>query len=73
MYKIMITLIVAAALLELGFTFSNFGECKSLECIGKIERLSRQVLRVNWKPISVFPEEARRFWLPEVSPSNYAE
>lgn len=61
MYEIMIKLIVAAALLELGLTFSRPGECESRECIGRLERASRQVLKVDWKPISVFPEEARRF------------
>lgn len=61
MYEMMVKLIVAAALLELGVTLSHSGGCGSRECLGRIERASRQVLRVDWKPISVFPEEARRF------------
>ena len=64
MYEIMIKLMVAAALLELGFTLSRSEECNSRECISRIERASRQVLQVDWKPISVFPEEADR-WRPK--------
>lgn len=60
MYEIMIKLIVAAAILELGITLSHYGECTSRECLSMLERASRQVLHVDWKPISVFPEEARR-------------
>lgn len=55
MYQIMIKLIVGATLLQLGLTLSHSGECNSRECLGRIERASRQVLRVDWKPISVFP------------------
>ncbi len=60
MYEMMIKLMLAAAMLELGMMLSHPGECNSRECLGRIERASRQVLRVDWKPISVFPEEARR-------------
>lgn len=27
----------------------------------RIEKVSRDVLKIDWKPISVFPEEGRRF------------
>lgn len=61
MYEIIMKLIIAAALLQLGLTLSHSGKCDSRECLGRIERASRQVLKVDWKSISLFPEEARRF------------
>jgi len=61
MYEITIKLIVAAALLELGHAAVRHGDIASRAGINRIERASRQVLRVDWKPISVFPEETARF------------
>lgn len=52
MYKLLIKLMIIAALTELGISFTNPGQ---------IQKASHEVLRVNWKPISVFPEEAKRF------------
>lgn len=60
MYDLLVRLFFAAALLELGHAAIQPGKCDSRECLGRMERLSREVLRVPWKPISVFPEEARR-------------
>lgn len=64
MYSILIKLIVAAAFLELGMSISSFKDCPSRACLIRIERASRAVLKIDWKPISVFPEEARRFHSP---------
>ena len=61
MYEITIKLMVAAALLQLGMTLSKPQDIASHSGIERIERTSRQILRVDWKPISVFPEEAKRF------------
>jgi hypothetical protein len=61
MYKMLIKLIVAVTLLELGINISSFKDCPSRACLIRIEKASRQVLKIDWKPISVFPEEARRF------------
>jgi hypothetical protein len=61
MYEIMIKLMVAAALLQLGMTLSKPKDIASRSGMARIERASRQVLHVDWKPISVFPEEAKRF------------
>ncbi len=60
MYYIWISLIVSAALLKLGAGFPS-GPCASDKCLWKIQQAQRQVLRIDWKPISVFPEEAKRF------------
>ena len=61
MYHVLIKLIVGASILQLGLNLTDSTECSSRECIARIERASRKVLKVDWKPISVFPNEARRF------------
>jgi len=61
MNDIIIKLILAAALLELGITFKDIDECTSHKCLGRLEQASKKVLRIDWKPISIFPEEAGRF------------
>ena len=61
MYNLLIKLMFIAALAELGLTLSSFEKCKSRECAQQIEKASRDVLRVEWRPISIFPEEGKRF------------
>ncbi len=61
MYNLLIKLIVAAALIELGLTLKDIGDCPSRSCLDKLQRASQHVLRIDWKPISVLPEEARKF------------
>lgn len=61
MYHILIKLIVAVSLLQLGINLTDSGECSSRECVARIERASHNVLRIEWRPISVFPKEAKRF------------
>jgi hypothetical protein len=61
MYNVMIKLIVAAAILELGLSLKHADQCASRACWDKLQTASKQVLKIDWKPISVFPEEAKRF------------
>jgi hypothetical protein len=61
MEKLLITLMLVAALVKFGISVSDFRNCHSQQCIQMVEKRSRDVLRVDWRPISVFPEEARRF------------
>lgn len=61
MYNILIKLIVAATLLKLGMNISTLKDCPSHACTVRIEQASHKVLKIDWKPISVFPEEAQRF------------
>lgn len=53
--------ILAYALYLLGMSLTEVLECRSGSCLRKIEKAKRDVLHVNWKPISLFPEEARKF------------
>jgi hypothetical protein len=61
MYTLLVRLMVLSALLQLGFTLSEFSNCQSRQCLTRIEHMSRRVLKIDWKPISIFPEEAKRF------------
>lgn len=61
MYNVLIKLIVVASLLELGLSFKDFGDCTPRTCWNRLHRTSHKVLRIDWKPISIFPEEAARF------------
>ena len=61
MYDLLIKLMFAAALAAFGMNILDFNTCHSKQCLQQLEKRSRDVLKVQWKPISVFPEEARRF------------
>lgn len=61
MLNLLVRLMVLAALAQLGITLADFRDCRSGRCLARIEKASRDVLRVDWKPISVFPEEGRKF------------
>ena len=57
MYKLLIILMLTA----MGVSVSDFLSCQSRRCIGQADLLSRDILNIDWQPIPVFPEEAKRF------------
>lgn len=61
MYNVLIKLFIAAGLLDLGINFAKVEDCSSRKCWTEIQKASRKASRIDWRPISVFPEEARRF------------
>ena len=61
MYCYLVLLMTLAALSKLGIQLSELNGCPSRNCAAKIERASRQIIKIDWKPISVFPEETKRF------------
>ena len=61
MYSLLIRLMVLAALTQLGITLASFRDCRSRACFARIEKASREVLRVDWKPLGVFPAERKKF------------
>jgi len=61
MYNLLAKLFLIAALVQIGMSLAEFRNCRSRECVARIEKASRDVLKIDWKPISVFPEEAKRF------------
>ena len=61
MYNLLMKLMLAAALAQFGMSLLDFSSCHSRQCLQQVEKRSRDILRVDWKPISVFPEERQRF------------
>lgn len=61
MYDVLLKLIIAGALLKFGISMSKIDSCSSRACWDHVEQASKQVLKIDWKPISVFPNEAKRF------------
>ena len=61
MYNFLIKIVILAALAQLGMNLAELETCYSKKCLQKVERRSRDVLRIKWRAISIFPEEARRF------------
>ncbi len=60
MNDIIIKILIAAALLDFGFSLKDL-DCHSGQCLAKLQRASIQIVKVDWKPISVFPEKAQKF------------
>jgi hypothetical protein len=61
MESLLVRLMILAAVGELGLAAFGGGICMSKACLANIDRASRNISRIDWKPISVFPEEAKRF------------
>jgi hypothetical protein len=61
MYTLLVRLMFVAALLQLGHSVSDFVNCQDRHCAGWIDRASQEILKIDWKPMSVFPEEGKRF------------
>ncbi len=61
MYKLLVSAMLIATLSELGLSMKDFKNCHSRQCVRMFQRKAIDVLRIDWRHISVFPEEARRF------------
>lgn len=61
METLLLRLMFITAVVQLGYVFTDFDNCHSRQCVQKIEKASRDVLKINWKPIVIFPEEAKRY------------
>ncbi len=61
MYLLLVRLMILAALVEFGLSVADVQRCHSRVCMAGIEKASRRVLNVQWRAISVFPGEAKRF------------
>jgi len=61
MFNLLLRLIIISAFIQLGVKLTDFTNCTSNECRSRIDRAAKEVLHINWKPISVFPEEAKKF------------
>jgi len=61
MYDLLVKLMLMTALLQFGISISDVSECHTRACVQKFEQSSKDVLKINWKSISVFPIEGQRF------------
>ena len=61
MYRMLVGLMVLAALEQFGMTFSELASCRSRACLQKVQRHALDVLQIDWKPMSVWPEESKKF------------
>lgn len=61
MYKLLVVLMLASALSELEMSVSSITECRSRACMVEIYAAMAQVVNIDWRPISIFPNEAKRF------------
>jgi hypothetical protein len=61
MNSLLVRLMLIAALTQLGISLSTFRNCRSRSCFIRFEKAARTVLRVDWKPLIVFPNEAKQF------------
>jgi hypothetical protein len=61
MYSALIKVYLIAAAIQFGFSLKDFEGCASRQCVQKLSRASNEVIKIDWKPISVFSKEARRF------------
>jgi hypothetical protein len=67
MYELLIKLIFLSALMEIGWSVADVERCHSRHCLAAFENKSRTILGIRWKPISVFPQEGRRFRAGRIS------
>ena len=61
MFDTLTKLYLVAALMQLGISLKDVRSLSKPQSLKKIDQASREVLKIKWKPISVFPEEAKRF------------
>ena len=61
MYDLILKLILISALAQLGFQLSEAELCLTHKCSTRLERASRDILCIDWKPISVWPEIGGKF------------
>ncbi len=60
MCNLLVKLMFLSAAIQLGIQLSDITS-NSRDSKIRIEKASRDVLRIEWKPISLFPREAKRF------------
>lgn len=61
MNNLLLKLMLSAGLLQAGISMSDAMLCNTKQCQSSLEKASREVLNIDWKPISIFPNEAQRF------------
>jgi hypothetical protein len=60
-YRLLVASMLIAALSELGISIKCFENCHSRQCVKMFQKKALAVLQIDWRPISVFTEEPRRY------------
>lgn len=47
--------------MDLGVSILRIEKCNSRACLREIDSAARSVLKIGWRPISVFPEAVEKF------------
>jgi hypothetical protein len=55
MYRLLVRLMLLSALAQLGMSLKEFKDCRGRQCVRMIEKHYYEVLKIEWKPITVFP------------------
>ena len=61
MYNLLVKLYLIAAAIQLGMSLTELENCSNRQCVQKLSQASNQVLKINWRPISIFPDEQKKF------------
>lgn len=61
MYRLLVVAMVIGALGDLKLEPSDFKKCSSRQRVQTLSEASHKVSKIKWKPISIFPDEAKRF------------
>ncbi len=61
MYELLVRMLVIGAMAQMGFSVADYWAASPKQKAQMVDKANRAVLHVDWKVISVFPEEARRF------------
>jgi hypothetical protein len=60
MYSLLVKLMMISAVSQLGLSLISIYEYRPTDC-AKLEQFSQQITQIDWKPISIFPKESKRF------------
>lgn len=71
MDSILVKLLLISALAQLGLNSLFDQGCRGFLCLKTVHAASLKVTKIDWRPISVFPEEAKRFQEKTLKRSKY--
>lgn len=61
MYRLLFCAILVATFQEYGWKAQELYACRNEGCLKNAVAKSREITKVNWKPIILFPKEAAQF------------
>ena len=59
MYNLLVRLMLVAAFSQLGISLADTRDCRGRGCVQRLAKASYEVLKIDWKPVSVFSSRAR--------------